>query len=722
MASLLAELRRRNVFRVGFAYIVVGWVVLQVAEFLSPLLQLPTWTVSFALYLGIIGFPFALLFAWAFELTPDGLRRTQDVDPDASITHETASKLNRVTITLMGIAIVLLLGERLINQPGQDAENVASVVIAESVESVPVEAAQGKPKSIAVLPFVNMSNDPEQEYFSDGISEELLNALANIRDLRVAARTSSFAFKGQNQDISVIGEQLNVATILEGSVRKSGQRLRITAQLISVEDGYHLWSETYDRDLTDIFAIQDEISAAIVNELKVHLGQGEAVYSSKAVNLEAYNFYLLGRHSLRERTERSLERALKEFQKAIEVEPAYADAWAGKATATILLSVDNYGSLPAADAYQNAQAMLDVAFGHDPDCASAHATQALLYSSLNLPRESLASADRAIELNPNEGILYAWRYNALYDLGNYNAALASLERAYEVDPLHPVIRSNLARAYGSTLDVEKARELVAPDTAPAYELAGIIATAEGRWADAVINYRKALQLEEGNSNPQLKMNLTVIYFFKLKNTDLAMQTAGPLLQPLLSAFLDPMAFLANNPYGELRAANIFALISEVIALHRTGQCPQILALLRDKGFENIDIVGSVDGGASDALLALQYAMCLKSTGATEQSRALGERLLALVEKAVANGQPPDYFDFLALTQMLLDDQTAAIYTLHKGLQHYDIDWTDLSLLAFDSLRSDKDFQEIEQALEDHTNSERAKLGWDPIQLRARMSP
>ena len=141
-----------------------------------------------------------------------------------------------------------------------------------------------RPKSIAVLPFVNMSNDPEQEYFSDGISEELLNALAKIRDLRVAARTSSFAFKGKNQDITAIGEQLNVATVLEGSVRKSGQRLRITAQLINVEDGYHLWSDTYDRDLTDIFAIQDEISNAIVNALKVHLGQAEAVNTSKPVN------------------------------------------------------------------------------------------------------------------------------------------------------------------------------------------------------------------------------------------------------------------------------------------------------------------------------------------------------------------------------------------------------------------------------------------------------
>ena len=716
MTSLIAELRRRNVFRVAFAYIVVGWVVMQVAEFLAPLLQLPSWTVSFALYLGVIGFPFALVFAWAFELTPEGLRRTQDVDPEASITHETAGKLNRLTIMLMGIAIVLLLAERVVNRPDERTGIAASVVTADAVGNTPANPAQEKPKSIAVLPFVNMSNDPEQEYFSDGISEELLNALAKIRDLRVAARTSSFAFKGKNQDITAIGEQLKVATVLEGSVRKSGQRLRITAQLINVEDGYHLWSDTYDRDLTDIFAIQDEISNAIVNALKVHLGQAEAVNTSKPVNLEAYNFYLLGRHSLRERTEASIERAGKEFQKAIDIDSSYADAWVGKALATTLLSSNNYGTLSLAEANRDAQAMLDVAFGLDPDSAWGHATQSLIYSSLSRPREALASVNRAIELNPNEGILYSWRFNALSDMGNYNAALASLERAYEVDPLHPVIRHNLVLQYALNLDVEKAREMVTTDTAQAYALEAVIDTNEGRWADAVSDNKKALELVETGRDFELKFGLGLNYFFALKNTELALVIAPPIVQPIFEAIAYPAEFLAGQPRRTFEDNDLMALGANVIALGLTGQCPQVLELLRSQEYENTDIFGNVDGGISYAWLALSYAACLKSTGRREEAIALGKRILALVENAIANGQPPNYFIFMARTQMLLDNQAAAFTSLREALQHYNLSWVDLSLSEFDSLRSSPEFQQIEQALEDHMNSERAKLGWDPIEL------
>ncbi len=716
MTTLIAEFRRRNVFRVAFAYIVVGWVVLQVAEFLSPLLQLPPWTVSFALYLGIVGFPFALVFAWAFELTPEGLRRTQDVDPDASITHETASKLNRLTIMLMGIAIVLLLAERLVNRPEESRQVAAGAATADRVESPSADTAKDKPKSIAVLPFVNMSNDPEQEYFSDGISEELLNALAKIRDLRVAARTSSFAFKGQNQDITGIGEQLKVDTVLEGSVRKSGQRLRITAQLINVEDGYHLWSETYDRDLTDIFAIQDEISAAIVNALKVHLGQAEAANSSKAVNLDAYNFYLLGRHSLRERTRSSLERASKEFQKAIDIEPTYTDAWVGKALATALLSSNNYGELSIAEADRSARAMLDVAFGLDPDSAWAHATQALLYSNINRPREALASVNRAIELNPNEGILYSWRFNSLSELGNYNEALASLERAYQVDPLHPVIRGNLVLEYASNLDVEKALELVTPETAEAYELEAVMDNVEGRWADATMNFNEALQRVETGRDFRLNFFLSFQYFFILKNTEFAQEIADPIVQPIFSAIVNPTQFLASKPQRKLEDHDLIALGAEVLALGRNDQCPQLLKLLKGEDFENSELFGELRGGISYAWLALNYATCLKLTGGQGEPRELGERLLRLVENAVANGHPPNYFVFLARTQLLLDDKVAAIASLREALQHYNLNWVDLSLPDFDALRSDREFLEIEQGLEDHMNRERSKLGWEPIEL------
>ena len=710
--GLLAELKRRNVFRVALAYIIVGWVVLQVAEFLAPLLQLPEWTVSFALYLGIIGFPFALLFAWAFELTPGGLRRTQDVDPEVSIAHVTGSMLNRIIMGLMAMAVLLLLVDRFLPDSGT-GEETNPVTTAEPVAG---DAAAAKPKSIAVLPFVNMSNDKEQEYFSDGISEELLNALAKIRDLRVAARTSSFAFKGKNQDITQIGNALNVEAILEGSVRKSGQRLRITAQLINVDDGYHLWSETYDRDLTDIFAIQDEISAAIVTALRVHLGDGEMPTKSKAVDLDAYNFFLLGRHSLRRRTEASLQSAVKQYQKAIDIEPTYAEAWVGKATATALLSDGDYGQIPAAEARRQAQVLLDMAFALDANSGAAHATQSLLYQMNDQPRESLESLDRAIALIPNEGILYSWRFNTLTSLGNYNAGLASLEQAYKIDPLHQTIRHNMVLQYGISGQAARAREMVAAGSELAFELEADIATVEGRWADAVKAFTESIARAEGGYDYRTSFIRSIFYFYSLKNPELAVQGMTERTLQFYRAFMDPAGFLENNPQVNYSEMNTVRLTPFILAMVQTDQCEQALTALANKDFANTPLYGDIDGTPSYALLALNYAYCLKATGKQQQAIALARRLLSYIEYAVANGEPPYYFDFLAQVQLLLGDEDTAMGSLRLAWQYYDLSWVTLVSREFDPLRSREEFQELSASLQEHINAERAKLGWQPIEL------
>ena len=262
MGQLLQELKRRNVFRVGVAYVVVSWLVIQVIETVSDPLGLPDWTEAFFIVLVLAGLPIILLFSWAFELTPEGLKKTKEVDESESVTADTGKKLNQTIIVVLVLALAYFIWERqgLVEQAEQSTEQVAEVVETTGATSV------------AVLPFVNMSNDPDQEYFSDGISEELLNLLAKIPELRVPARTSSFQFKGQNLDIGDVAKQLNVKHVLEGSVRKADVRVRVTAQLIEADTGYHLWSDTYDRELDDIFAIQDEISAAIVSALSETLG------------------------------------------------------------------------------------------------------------------------------------------------------------------------------------------------------------------------------------------------------------------------------------------------------------------------------------------------------------------------------------------------------------------------------------------------------------------
>ena len=263
--SIFNELKRRNVFKVGIAYVIVAWLVAQVLQLVFESFGTPDWAIKSVLVLLATGLPFALFFAWAFELTPDGLMREQDVDRSQPVAPQTGSKLNLMITVVLVLALAYFAYDKFVLSGEREAALVeaATQTVKEQIVSADESAESGI--SIAVLPFVNMSSDPEQEYFSDGISEELLNVLAKIDSLKVAARTSSFSFKGQNKPIGEIAQVLGVDHILEGSVRKSGKQIRITAQLIRVSDGFHMWSETYDRELVNIFAIQDEITEAIVS-------------------------------------------------------------------------------------------------------------------------------------------------------------------------------------------------------------------------------------------------------------------------------------------------------------------------------------------------------------------------------------------------------------------------------------------------------------------------
>ena len=288
--SLFGELKRRNVFRVAIAYLALAWLVTEVAGTLFPVFGIPDWGVRFVVIVFALGFLPALIISWVYELTPEGIKREKDVVRDASITHLTARRLDVFTIGLIVVALAVILADRLWLSPRPAERSMASAdAVSEAVQTSAPEP-QYPPNSIAVLPFVNMSDDAANEYFSDGISEEILNALAKVKDLKVTGRTSSFAFKGRSQDLREIGAALSVAHILEGSVRKAENRIRITAQLIKVEDGYHLWSNTYDRELTDIFAVQDEIANAILGELKAELIGGEPVVGT--TRLEGADFDL----------------------------------------------------------------------------------------------------------------------------------------------------------------------------------------------------------------------------------------------------------------------------------------------------------------------------------------------------------------------------------------------------------------------------------------------
>ena len=396
MSSFFEELKRRNVFRVGVAYVVVAWLIIQVIETVSEPLALPEWTEAFFIVLLLAGLPVILIFSWAFELTPEGIKKTRDVAVEESVTDLTGKKLNYTIIAVLVMALGYFLWERqgLVEQAEQSAATSAEEIT----------QTQGA-SSVAVLPFVNMSADEEQEYFSDGISEELLNLLAKIPELRVPARTSSFQFKGQNLDISKVAEQLNVEHVLEGSVRKSGMRVRVTAQLIEAETGYHLWSDTYDRELDDIFAIQDEISAAIVAALSETLGlqAGAAPKTRAAANPQAYNAYLLAQHQLKQRTKLDLESAIPNYELALEYDPDYAPAHAGLGIAWYLLnnSSATYGTLTLEESLANALPHIERALELDPDLPEALGAMGLTLAAKERYEEAVEYYEKALAINPS---------------------------------------------------------------------------------------------------------------------------------------------------------------------------------------------------------------------------------------------------------------------------------------------------------------------------------
>ncbi len=492
--SIVRELKRRNVFRVGIAYVVTSWLLLQFADIVLENIAAPNWVMQvFMLALGL-GFPLALILAWAFELTPEGIKREKDVDRSQSITHITGRNFDYISIAALSIALVFFAfthdwrGEEV-----QDADIAAN-------------------KSIAVLPFVNMSSDPEQEYFSDGISEELLNVLAKIPGLRVAARTSSFQFKGENRDAIDIGQQLNVALVLEGSVRKAGVQIRITAQLIDASNGFHLWSETYDRELVNIFAVQDEISAAIVEALKEHLGlQVEAVpHVARTTTPEAYEDFLLGRNLIHRRTRPLLEQAVERFQAVLAADLDYAPAWVGLAEATIMLldSASAWGNLSLEEVVARATPALKRALALKPDFADTYAARGLMYTYQDRHEEALADYDRAIALNPNLARAHLWRSALLMDnLGRFRDATAGLETALRLDPLSLVANGNMGLNLQARGRFEEARvyldRVMALNPSVGHGNLSEWYWAKGDYAGAVIESNQALTMDTTRPRPRL---------------------------------------------------------------------------------------------------------------------------------------------------------------------------------------------------------------------------
>ena len=431
--SLFNELKRRNVIRVAIAYLVIAWVIVQVIGVLSPMFDVSASFQRGVVLVLAVGFIPAMFFAWAFEITPEGIKKEKNVERDESITNLTAKKLDMVTIGLLVVAIGLFGLDRFSPRDAQtqdSALDIQSDSNTSQVEpSISEVVATSKEKSIAVLPFADMSQEGDQEYFADGISEEILNVLVRIPKLKVAGRTSSFSFKGKNEDLRIIGESLGVNHILEGSVRRSNTKLRITAQLIRSDDGFHLWSETYDREIADIFDIQDEIAKAVADQMVISLGlEVKTKDQNRTADLVVYEDYLKAKQLYLKRGGENLKQALELLNEAISRDPNYAPAWTLKA---YIYGV--YSSYVSGEEKQ----------------ANTKKWEAL----------GKTAAERAISLNPESGEAYAALGNFLLNNFEFIPGYENFERALEMEPDNSNVLDTIAQNYLAIGYFEKSKQL-----------------------------------------------------------------------------------------------------------------------------------------------------------------------------------------------------------------------------------------------------------------------
>ncbi len=461
--SFIAELRRRNVIRMAGLYLVGAWLVVQVADTLLPVFDAPVWTMKVLVVVLAIGFLPALVFSWLFELTPAGLKRDIDIPTGASIAPHTARRLDRMIMAVMALALAYFALDKFVLSPESRSEPVTgaktgSEPLSGAGHAVPSKsanlesgsdplladppsvptAAQINPKSIAVLAFADMSEGKDQEYLSDGIAEEILNALAQVDDLKVAGRTSSFYFKTRNESLKTIGEMLGVAHVLEGSVRKQGDRVRITAQLIQVKDGFHLWSETYDGDLDDVFALQERIARSITGKLEVVLSgeQQTRLVNAGTRNTEAYSNFLQATVTFNKRDIGRFAQAVTQLGQAITLDPGFARAHARLASVHAVNAQFSTGSnareLGAAERHAR------TAMALDPTHAEPHAALGFVLFQRREFLQSRNEIERALELDPDDLTAGLWSGAALLTTGYRKQGALALDRVLAIDPLLPI--------------------------------------------------------------------------------------------------------------------------------------------------------------------------------------------------------------------------------------------------------------------------------------------
>ncbi len=487
MTNFFSELKRRNVYKVAVAYAVVGWLLMQVATQIFPFLEIPNWVVRLVIALIAIGFPIALVIAWAFEATPEGIKRTETADAMPA----TAGRKKHAWIYIVVICGAISVTLFFLGRYTAGSKATAS----------PKDISN---KSIAVLPFENLSSDKENAYFAEGIQDEILTRLAKVADLKVISRTSTQKYKSAPDNLRAIAQQLGVANILEGSVQKSNDQVRVNVQLINATNDAHLWADIYDRKLTDIFAVESEIAKTVADILEAKLTGSELKAMAKVptADSEAYELYLKGRFFWNKRTGPDLRKAIGYFDQAISKDPHYALAYAGLADSYLLLP--NFGAASPQDSIPQAKAAAKHALELDDALAEAHASSGRILSGYDFAfDQSIKEFERSLQLNPNYAMARHWiSAGPLTALARFDRAIAEGKRAVELDPLSLVDNADLgwvyfaARRYDEAIaQMRKTIEIDSRFYLARYTL-GQALQLKGQLADAIAEYRKAVELDD----------------------------------------------------------------------------------------------------------------------------------------------------------------------------------------------------------------------------------
>ncbi|MEO0345324.1 MAG: tetratricopeptide repeat protein [Pseudomonadota bacterium] len=620
--SFFSELRRRNVYRVATAYIIVGWLIMQVVDVMQPALLLPEWIARLFAVVLLIGFPIAMVLAWIFDITPEGIVRT-DAEPADAAARQHASR--RLDLTII-IGLVL----------------VAGLIVWQQLRPADDPRLSLAP-DIAVLPFEDLSQQGDQQYFADGVSEEILNLLARQPDLRVTGRTSSFSFRGSDKTLRDIGNALGVSAILEGSVRKQGNQVRILARLVIANDGSTLWNETYEAELVDIFAVQDRIAEAVFAAMATQLDD-DGTTDAQAPSFEVYDRYLRARELISSRQVANLEEAQDLLLSVVAIEPDYAALWAQLALSERLLSLapGGGGTRPITESYSKAVNYVERAMELDTGLADAHAVRGLLYlDDQDLPQAE-ASLRRALEINPAHTNARLWLGLCLNAATRYRDAANEMQALFEVDPLFPPVSGNLVSVSIGIGDAERARQ-VFQRLERIEASAENIAAARARYEEGTGNLASAIRRMQRNmDNSSISGAAAPIALMQLRLGDVTSTRFQALpFVPIRSALLEGRGDDAAERAATLlaRSDNYYVFQFEYIrTLADAGMDEQLIAYYQET-FGDIETYERSLFWAFDPVMppfwALAYAM--HRSGADKNLDTVMTRWRQAIDIARANG-------------------------------------------------------------------------------------